>query len=563
LKKEQRLMVQKQRKRLGDLLVEAGIISEAELMTALAEQKKTRNRLGDQLAAMKLVNEQQIIEVLEFQLGIPQVNLYKQKIEPNLFSIISEEMARRYLLIPIRKEGNRLIVAMADPLDYFALDDLRLSTGFEIQPVIAKKQELQLALNRYYGMQKSIDQMMKDIPTNEDDQAFLEAQQSDDSPVARMVDQLLQQAVQIGASDVHIDPHEFETHIRFRVDGVLRTEKTVPKTMQNILVSRIKIMASLNIAEKRLPQDGRFKIDVDLRKIDLRVSCLPTIYGEKIVMRLLDTGSVSLGLEHLEFSPGNEENIRKMITSAYGIILVTGPTGSGKSTTLYTALQEMNKDSVNIITVEDPVEYQVRGINQVQVNANIGMTFAAGLRSILRQDPDIVMVGEIRDTETAEIALRAALTGHIVLSTLHTNNAVSAISRLIDMGIEPFLVSSAILGVVGQRLVRRVCPTCAVPHRLTPEEEENFSSRGISVKRIVKGEGCAACNSTGYRGRMALHETVLADDHLREMVTQKLPTSQFLKYVKEKGFKSMFEDGLMKVAEGKTTLEEVYRVTME
>lgn len=556
-------MVQKQRKRLGDLLVEAGIISEAQLMTALAEQKKTRNRLGDQLSAMKLVNEQQIIEVLEVQLGIPQVNLYKQKIEPNLINIISEEMARRYLLIPVRKEGNRLIVAMADPLDYFALDDLRLSTGFEIQPVIAKKQELQLALNRYYGMQKSIDQMLKDIPTNEDDQAFLEAQQSDDSPVARMVDQLLQQAVQIGASDVHIDPHEFETHIRFRVDGVLRTEKTVPKTMQNILVSRIKIMSSLNIAEKRLPQDGRFKMDVDLRKIDLRVSCLPTVYGEKIVMRLLDTGSVSLGLDHLEFLPKNEENIRKMISSAYGIILVTGPTGSGKSTTLYTALQEINKDSVNIITVEDPVEYLVKGINQVQVNANIGMTFAAGLRSILRQDPDIVMVGEIRDTETAEIALRAALTGHLVLSTLHTNNAVSAISRLIDMGIEPFLVSSAILGVVGQRLVRRVCPSCAAPHQLTPEEEEIFSSRGISVKRIVKGEGCAACNSTGYRGRMALHETVLADDHLREMITQKLPSSQFLKYVHDKGFTSMFEDGLMKVAEGKTTLEEVYRVTME
>ncbi|MCT8137499.1 Flp pilus assembly complex ATPase component TadA [Anaerobacillus sp. CMMVII] len=556
-------MAQKQRKRLGDLLVEAGVISEAQLMTALAEQKKTKNRLGDQLAAMNLVSEQQIIEVLEFQLGIPHVNLYKQKIDPNLINVISDEMARRYQMIPIRKEGNILVVAMADPLDYFALDDLRLSTGFDIQPAIAKKQELQLAINRYYGMQKSIEQMLKDIPTDEDDQAYIEAQQSDDSPVARMVNQLLQQAVQIGASDIHIDPHEYETHIRFRVDGVLRTEKTVPKTMQNILVSRIKIMSNLNIAEKRLPQDGRFKIDVDFRKIDLRVSCLPTIFGEKIVMRLLDTGTVSLGIEHLAFSGENEENVRKMIKSAYGIILVTGPTGSGKSTTLYTALQEINTDFVNIITVEDPVEYQVKGINQVQVNTAIGMSFAAGLRSILRQDPDIVMVGEIRDTETAEIALRAALTGHLVLSTLHTNDAISAISRLIDMGIEPFLVSSALLGVIGQRLVRRVCPACATTHKLAYEEEELFISRGLSVNHIVKGEGCAACNSTGYRGRIGLHETVLADDKLREMITHKLPAAQFLKHAQEKGFKSMYEDGLIKVSEGKTTLEEVYRVTME
>lgn len=556
-------MIQKQRKRLGDLLVEAGVISEAQLMTALVEQKKTKNRLGDQLATMNLVSEQQIIEVLEYQLGIPLINLYKQKIEPNLINLISDEMARRYQLLPVRKEGNVLVVAMADPLDYFALDDIRLSTGFEIQPAIAKKQEIQLAINRYYGMQKSIDQMLKDMPTDENDHAFIEAQQSDDSPVARMVNQLLSQAVQIGASDVHIDPHEFETLIRFRVDGVLRTEKALPKTMQNILVSRIKIISNLNIAEKRLPQDGRFKMDVDLRKIDLRVSCLPTIYGEKIVMRLLDTRSVSLGIGHLEFSGKNQENIRKMINSSYGIILVTGPTGSGKSTTLYTALQEINTDTVNIITVEDPVEYQVKGINQVQVNTNIGMTFAAGLRSILRQDPDIVMVGEIRDTETAEIALRAALTGHLVLSTLHTNDAVSAISRLIDMGIEPFLISSAILGVVGQRLVRRVCQSCAIPDKLTAEEEELFTSRGISVNGIVKGEGCAACNNTGYKGRMALHETVLADDQLREMITHKMPSSKYLKYVQEKGFKTMFEDGLMKISEGKTTLEEAYRVTME
>ncbi|WP_100405000.1 GspE/PulE family protein [Bacillus solitudinis] len=553
-----------QRKRLGDLLVEAQVISDEDLMLALAEQKRTGYRLGDQLAHMNLVSEQRIIEVLEFQLGIPHVNLYKQKIEPNLINAISEDLARRYQVLPIQRDGNRLMVAMVDPLDYFALDDLRLSTGFEIQPAIARRAELKLAINRYYGMQKSIDQMMKDVPTDENDEAYLEAQQSDDSPVAKMVNQLISQAIGVGASDVHIDPLEHETLIRFRVDGVLRTEKKVPKSMQNILVSRIKIMSKLNIAEKRLPQDGRFRMDIDLRNIDLRVACLPTIYGEKVVMRLLDTGNVTLGIEQLGFSKGNEANFQKMIQSAYGILLVTGPTGSGKSTTLYTALHEVNTDEVNIITVEDPVEYQLKGVNQVQVNSLIGMTFARGLRSILRQDPDIIMVGEIRDTETAEIALRSALTGHLVLSTLHTNDAASAISRLIDMGLEPFLVSSALLGVVGQRLVRRVCSSCTKPYQLTLEEEEElFLSRGLKIDSVVKGEGCSACNSTGYKGRMAIHETVLIDDHLRDMITQKLPSSAYLKYAQQKGFQSMFEDGLKKVSEGGTTIEEVYRVTME
>ncbi|WP_088103711.1 GspE/PulE family protein [Halalkalibacter urbisdiaboli] len=557
-------MVQKQqRKRLGDLLVEAQVITEDDLTLALTEQKKTGYRLGDQLSHMNLVSEQRIIEVLEFQLGIPHVNLYKQKIEPNLINAITEDLARRYQVLPMKRDGNRLMVAMADPLDYFALDDLRLSTGFEIQPMIARKAELKLAINRYYGMQKSIDQMMQDVPTDENDEAFIEAQQSDESPVAKMVNQLISQALELGASDIHIDPLEHETLIRFRVDGILRTEKRVPKSMQNILVSRIKIMSKLNIAEKRLPQDGRFKMDIDLRNIDLRVSCLPTIFGEKVVMRLLDTGNVTLGLEQLHFSPRNEQIFRKMIHGAYGIILVTGPTGSGKSTTLYTALNEINTDEVNIITVEDPVEFQLKGINQVQVNTNIGMTFAAGLRSILRQDPDIIMVGEIRDTETAEIALRSALTGHLVLSTLHTNDAVSAISRLIDMGLEPFLVSSALLGVVGQRLVRRVCLSCAKPQQLSKEEEDLFLSRGLNTNMVAKGEGCSSCNSTGYKGRMGLHETVFIDEQMRDMITQKLPSSSYLKYAQEQGFRSMFEDGLLKVSKGETSLEEVYRVTME
>ncbi|MDC3416971.1 GspE/PulE family protein [Aquibacillus salsiterrae] len=555
-------MIQK-RKRIGDLLVEANVITEEQLMDALLEQKRSGLRLGDQLVEMNIVEEDTIIHLLELQLGLDKVNLYEYDIDRKLINIISEEIARKYQVLPLKKIGDRLLVAMVDPLDYFAIDDLRLSTGFQIEPVIAKKQEMQVTINRYYGMQKSIDKMLEDMPLNEDDEGFLEAQQNDESPVAKMVNQLLAQAAQVNASDVHIDPHETETLIRFRVDGVLRTERSLPKNMNNVLVSRIKIMSKLNIAEKRLPQDGRFKMDVDMKSFDLRVSILPTVFGEKVVMRLLDTGSVSLGVEKLGFSERNEANFRKMISNAYGIILVTGPTGSGKSTTLYTALQKLNTEDVNIITVEDPVEYQIKGINQVQVRSNIGMTFAAGLRSILRQDPDIIMLGEIRDTETAEISLRAALTGHLVLSTLHTNDSVSAVSRLIDMGIEPFLVSSAVVGVVAQRLVRRVCKTCAEPYQPTEDEKQLFYSKGLGTNDMRKGRGCSACNNSGYRGRMAIHETLLIDDELRHMITQKLQDSEYRKYVTGKGFIPMFEDGLSKVSQGMTTLEEVYRVTVE
>lgn len=550
------------RKRLGDLLVEAAIISEQQLMMALQEQRNTGRRLGDQLIAMNLVNEQQIIEILEFQLGIPHVDLYKQKIDRKLVNVISEELARKHQVLPLRRSGNRLMVAMSDPLDYFALDDLRLSTGFEIDAAIAKKEELHLAINRYYGMQKSIDQMLQEMPVSEDDPAFLEAQQSDDSPVAKMVNQLLNQAVQLGASDIHFDPQETEMVIRLRIDGVLRTERTLPLKMNNVLVSRIKIMSQLNIAEKRLPQDGRFKMELELKTIDLRVSILPTVYGEKVVMRLLDAGNVSLGIEKLGFSYENEQKFKKLINHAYGIILVTGPTGSGKSTTLYTALQQLNSETVNIITVEDPVEYQIKGINQVQVRSNIGMTFAAGLRSILRQDPDIIMVGEIRDQETAEIALRSAMTGHLVLSTLHTNDSVSALSRLIDMGVEPYLVASSVVGVVAQRLVRKVCPHCTSPIHLTVEERDLFKTMGLSTSGIVKGMGCANCNSTGYKGRLAIHEILLTDDQLREMITKKNAGPVYRQYLESLGFKSMLYDGLLKVSQGRTTIEEIYRVTV-
>ncbi|MDT8859516.1 ATPase, T2SS/T4P/T4SS family [Alkalihalobacillus sp. MEB130] len=551
------------RKRLGDILIEANVITQDQLSQALLEQKQSNLRLGDQLIEMNLVTEQQIIEVLEYQLGIPQIDLNREQIDPKIINIINEDLARRYNVIPIKRNKDRLNVAMSDPLDYFAIDDLRLSTGFQIEPLIAKKENLKIAINRYYGMQKSIEQLLNEMSIREDDPAFLEAQQADDSPVAKMINQIIYQAVQLEASDIHIDPHEFETVIRFRVDGVLRTERTLPRDMQNILVSRIKILTKLNIAERRLPQDGRFKMDVDLKKIDIRVAILPTLFGEKVVLRLLDVGNVSFGVEKLGFSPSNEKAFRNMIGSAYGIVLVTGPTGSGKSTTLYTALQHLNTDDVNIITVEDPVEYQQKGINQVQVNSNIGMTFATGLRSILRQDPDIIMVGEIRDTETAEIALRSAMTGHLVLSTLHTNDAIGSISRLMDMGVEPFLISSSLIGVIGQRLVRKVCGSCTEPHELSSEEKELFIQRGMKMDSIVKGTGCPICSNTGYKGRIAIQETLPLDDQLRELIAQRNGDSAYRQYAMQRGFVTMFEDGLMKVSQGLTTLEEVYRVTVE
>jgi type IV pilus assembly protein PilB len=556
--------MQQKRRRLGDLLVEARVISQEQLNSALQEQKTSSLRLGDQLAEMGLLTEQQLIEILEFQLGIPHVNLYKEKIEQSLLNIISEDLSRRYQVLPLKKDGNKLTVAMSDPLDYYAIDDLRLSTGFNIETVIAKKEELKLAINRYYGMQKSIDQMMKEMPDQDlEGLSELSPEQTDDSPAAKMVGQLITQAIQQEASDIHIDPLEGETKIRLRVDGVLRTEKLLPSHMHAILVSRIKVMAGLDIAEKRLPQDGRFRTEIEFRKIDIRVSSLPTIFGEKIVMRILDLSNINLSIDKLGLSLDNETRYKKMLQSAYGIVLVTGPTGSGKTTTLYSSLNRLNTDDVNIITVEDPVEYQLKGINQVQVNPTMGMTFATGLRSILRQDPNIIMVGEIRDIETAEIALRAAMTGHLVFSTLHTNDAVSSITRLIDMGIEPFLVASSVVGVVAQRLVRKVCSNCAEAYELTQNERELFEKRSIAVDKVKKSSGCPQCSSTGYKGRIAIHEVLRVDDTLRELITQKRADSSYREYLHSKNLPSLFEDGLEKVAQGVTTMEEVYRVSVE
>ncbi|MEK3717866.1 GspE/PulE family protein [Paenibacillus sp. FSL R7-0333] len=548
------------KKRLGDLLVENGIISQEQLEEALVEQRKTKRKLGDLLITQGYITEQQLIEVLEFQLGIPHVSLFKYQIDPAITQIIPESMAKRYQVLPFMKEGSKLMVAMADPLDYFAIEDLRMSTGFRIEPAISSRDELTRAIARHYGMRDSMSQMMVELPTQEE---IEETEITDeDSPIVRLVNQMIQQAVSLRASDIHVDPGENNLSIRYRIDGTLRTERIIPKQMQGFITARLKIMARLNIAERRLPQDGRIKMQFDYKMVDIRVSSLPTMHGEKIVLRLLDLSTGVKSVDTLGFSDVNADAFRDMISKPYGILLITGPTGSGKSTTLYSALSQLNTENANIITIEDPVEYQLEGVNQVHVNPAIGLTFAAGLRSILRQDPNIVMVGEIRDTETAEIAVRASLTGHLVLSTLHTNDAISTISRLRDMGVEPYLIASSLLGVVAQRLVRKICPDCKEEHKPTEQESIMLRRYGLPAEVIYRGRGCGNCNNTGYRGRIAIHEVLTINDHLRQLITDSASIEELRAAGREQGMIQLVEDGFVKVSKGITTLQEVMRETV-
>ncbi|WLV24121.1 ATPase, T2SS/T4P/T4SS family [Aciduricibacillus chroicocephali] len=546
------------RKRLGDLLVESGLITEAQVEEALKE-KLPSEKLGDVLLREGLITEQQLIEVLEYQLGIPHINILQYPIDPEAVKLVPQEMAKRENLIPIKIEGSKLFVAMSDPMDYFAIEELRMATNFQIVPVIATKDALYRMISKFYDLQESLDEVMNELrpEDNLEDAGIAD----EDSPIVRLVNQIIGNAVTQRASDVHFDPQDTELKIRYRVDGVLHDERTLPKHMQNIIIARIKIMGNLNITENRIPQDGRIKMTVNYKPIDIRLSTLPSVYGEKVVMRILDLSNALDQLERVGFSNSNMEKFKEMIDKPNGIVLITGPTGSGKSSTLYAALNRLNSEEVNIITIEDPVEYQLKGINQVQVNEAVGMTFASGLRSILRQDPDIVMIGEIRDAETAQIAVRASLTGHLALSTLHTNSAVAALTRLIDMGIEPFLIASSLSGVVAQRLVRRVCRDCAETFEPTDREKEIFASHGLAPQPVKRGIGCASCNSTGYRGRVALHEVLILDDRIREMIMQSESSNVIKSYVMQQGMAFLLDDGLMKVLEGLTTTEEVLRVT--
>lgn len=445
-------------------------------------------------------------------------------------------------------------------MDFIVIDDLRLSTGFHIETRIATKDDIIRAINKYYNTDEDLDELFGELSANErgqdDDVTNL------DSPIVRLVNQLLTNAVVQKASDIHIDPQETKVVVRYRVDGVLKVERILPRQMQSVLTARIKIMSNLDITEQRIPQDGRIKINLDFHPIDLRVSTLPTVYGEKIVMRILDMGASLNDLNKIGFNSLNLKRFNEMIEQPTGIVLITGPTGSGKSSTLYAALNKLNSEQVNIITIEDPVEYQLEGINQIQVNTNVGMTFAAGLRSILRQDPNIIMVGEIRDKDTAEVAVRASLTGHLVLSTLHTNDSLGTITRLIDMGVEPFLIASSLTGIVAQRLVRKVCRDCVEVQEPSKREVEIFAKRGMKIDKVTRGKGCPSCNMTGYKGRVALHEVLVLNDEMRRII---MNDDSFQK-LKEHAIKSktifLVDDGLLKVKQGITTTEEVLRVAI-
>lgn len=546
------------RKRLGDLLVEAGLISEDQLQVALKEKSQSQ-KLGDVLLQKGYITEQQLIEVLEFQLGIPHVSLYRYPFDSNIFSLITEDTAKRNLMIPLKKEGEKLYVAMADPMDFYAIDDLRLATGFQIEPAIATKDDILRAIAKHYTDEDGLEELMVDLNRNMDDEQETVDQ---DSPVVRLVNQLLSNAVTHKASDIHIDPQEKKLVVRYRVDGVLRLEKVLPKNMQNVLIARIKIMAKLDITEHRVPQDGRIKVNLGHHPVDLRVSTLPTIFGEKIVLRILDLGNKLNDLKQLGFNKLNLQRFESMISRPNGIVLITGPTGSGKSSTLYAALNQLNTEEVNIITIEDPVEFQLEGVNQIQVNSNVGMTFATGLRSILRQDPNVIMVGEIRDKDTVEVAIRASLTGHLVLSTIHTNDSLGTITRLVDMGVEPFLVASSLSGIMAQRLVRKVCRDCAEKHEPSKPEMEIFAKRGMKIESISRGRGCTSCNMTGYKGRIALQEILVINDEMRKLIMNGEPLNK-LREVAVK-YKTIFlmDDGLLKVKQGLTTTEEILRVAV-
>lgn len=538
-------MAVRNKRKLGDILKETGIITEEEILHVL-ERKKDRQKLGDALVEQGYITEKQLIEVLEIQLNISSVSLYRFPIDQQLIELIPKEVARENILLPIERHDQVLTVAMNDPLDYFAIDDLELLTGFEVKPVMATKEDILQAINKYYDMEE-----------------FDQIGESDDAPAIRILDQILQTGVTLRASDVHLDPSEGKVSVRYRVDGMLRNDRTLPKRIQNALIARVKILAHLNITETRMPQDGRIRMIIDAKPIDLRVSTLLTVFGEKVVIRILDLTNIFKKLTELDLSKKTLEQYLAVINRPSGLVLLTGPTGSGKTTTLYGSINELNQEDVNIVTVEDPVEYQLEGVNQVQVNAKVGLTFAAGLRSILRQDPNIIMVGEIRDKETAEIAIRSSLTGHLVFSTLHTNSAVDAIPRLFDMGIEPYLVVSSLTGVMAQRLIKKVCKDCRTKRPVTSLEQGIFQKRGIEIEEVTEGAGCDSCRGTGYRERMAIHELLIIDDDIKRMMLQQASMNEIKYYIQEHGMRFLLDDGLEKVKQGLTTLEEVMRVATE
>ena len=560
-------MLKLRRTFLGSLLVEEGLISAQQLDVALSEQRRSDNnkRIGEVLVGLRFLSEPDLLRILSRQLDCPIIDLAKEPPDPSALEIVPGEFARMHHLIPIRRNDDTLVVAMADPLDIHTIDDLHLLTGLDIAPMLASGADIQRVGEQFY-MSKMIAGVQDAERTVEDEDSMDVAdlqKMAKEELVIQMVNLIINQAIQDRASDIHIEPFDKELRVRYRVDGVLREVSSPPKRFHAAVVSRIKILADMNIAERRLPLDGRIRIKSAGRQIDLRVSTLPTMYGEGVVMRILDKQTAMLGLTELGMERGMFGIFKRLIQEPHGIILVTGPTGSGKTTTLYASLSEIYSVEKKIITVEDPVEYQLNGINQVLAQPHIGLTFANTLRSIVRQDPDIIMIGEIRDKETVDIAIQAALTGHLVFSTLHTNDAAGAVSRLLDMGAEPFLVASSLIGTIAQRLVRMNCTRCRQPYEEKPEVLEEIHIDPAMLKRepLMRGVGCPECRGTGFKGRSGIYEMIAVDESIRRMITAREPATHIKQYAqKEQGMVSMLMDGREKVLQGATTIQEVLRV---
>lgn len=554
-----------EKRRLGNILVNAGKITGYQLQEALKSQRTLGKKLGEILLDSKIITEEDIIEAIEQQTGIKKVDLNTINFDRKAITLIPQNLCDKYLLIPFGFDNNKIKVALADPLNIFAIDDVAISTGFEIESFISRKADIKKFIGIYYSSQQvnnAAIQLAKESTkaVKNGKQASDEMSEVNSAPVVKMVDYLFRNSVEMKTSDIHIEPFENEIRIRYRIDGKLQTVNTLGIESLGPLVTRIKILAGLNIAEKRIPQDGRIMFDVGGAQVDLRVSILPVVNGEKIVIRILNTNGGVLNTKQLGMSEENIHRLNRIIGNPHGIILVTGPTGSGKSTTLYSILNELNSNSVNIITVEDPVEYTMNGINQVSVNEKAGLTFASGLRSILRQDPDIIMIGEVRDEETAEIATRAAITGHLVLSTLHTNDAPSSIIRLVDMGIKPYLVSTSVVGVIAQRLVRKICNNCKEAYGASEYEKEVLEKNINTPLTLYKGTGCGYCNNTGYSGRVGIYEIMEITRKHREAINMGANSDSIRDISIESGMKTLESECKDLVIEGITTIEELSTV---
>ncbi|KUG05050.1 type iv fimbrial assembly, atpase pilb [hydrocarbon metagenome] len=556
---------------LGQILIEMQIISNQQLEAALTEQSQSGKKLGQILVQLGIISELQLMETLAYMLGIPRVRISNIDIDMEAVKLVSPGIIKQYKLMPLCRSKGSITVAMADPLNQQAIDDTRMSSGLEVIPLIASAQELEIAIQQYItfntdpNMEQLIDEFTdKHVKSSERQKRDLHLVNIDyDAPIIRMVNTILTQAVQGSCSDIHIEPQETNTRVRFRLDGELYEVMTLPHSTEAAIISRIKIMAGMDIAEKRIPQDGRFRMEFDNREVDFRVSTLPAFCGEKMVLRILDRNNVITQIEHLGLS---FENRRKMLFLShrwFGMILITGPTGSGKTTTLYSILSEVNFMNKNIITLEDPVEYALAGINQVQINPKAGLGFARGLRSILRQDPDVIMLGEIRDQETAKMAVQAALTGHLMISTLHTNSAAGALARLSDMGVEKYLISAALSGVVAQRLVRKLCPNCRIEYILDKETADTLNQPELAGHVFYRPGGCNMCRQSGYTGRMALHEILLVGSRIKTLIYRGITAEDTIQDTAiEEGMKTILEDGIGKACEGHTSLEEVIKTVL-